>query len=129
MTNVEFRMTNEIISTKPEDIHKRIFKWVIFCLKFLHKLPRNSVNNVIIYQLAKSCSSTGANDQEADNASSRRDFISKYKLVKKELAESIFWLKVLRELESTIFDESLLNEANELLKIVASIILSAQKHT
>lgn len=127
MTNVECRMTNEIQNPRPEDIHQRIFRWVIRCLKLLKTLPRSQVNNVIIYQLAKSCSSVGANDQEADNASSRKDFISKYKLVKKELAESIFWLKVLKELESEYFDPLVLNEANELLKIVGSIILSAQR--
>ena len=100
------------------DIHQRIFGWVIRGLKMLRRLPRDPITNVIIYQLAKSCSSVGANDQEADNASSRKDFVAKYKLVKKELAESIFWLKILKEMYSDNFDESVLIESEELLRIV-----------
>lgn len=116
-------------SGRQIDIHDRIFAWVIACLKMLRSLSRNPVNNVIIYQLAKACSSVGANDQEADNASSRRDFIAKYKLVKKELAESIFWLRILKELEPEFVDSKIFDESLELLNIVGSIIRNAQNNS
>lgn len=120
-------MQEKNTNSRNIDIHQRIFDWVIRCLKMLRKLPRDPVTSVIIYQLAKSCSSSGANDQEADNASSRKDFIAKYKLVKKELAESIFWLKIIQQLYLNYFDRSVLSEAEELLRIVGSIITSAQR--
>ena len=109
------------------DIHQRIFNWVISCLKLLKSLPRDYISTVIIYQLAKACTSVGANDQEAVTSSSNKDFIAKYQIAKKELSESIYWLRILKSIyPHLIFDEQL-SEAEELLKIITTIILNVQK--
>ncbi|MBI3343155.1 four helix bundle protein, partial [Candidatus Gottesmanbacteria bacterium] len=39
----------------------------------------------------------GANDQEADTAGSRRDFVAKYTIVKKETKETKYWLAFLMD--------------------------------
>lgn len=39
-------------------------------------------------QIVKSATSMGANDQEADGLQSKKDFIAKYSIVKKETKET-----------------------------------------
>lgn len=111
------------------DLHERIYRWVISCLRLLRSLPRDTVSIVIIQQLAKSCTSVGANDQEAVNSSSNRDFIAKYQISRKELAESIYWMKILRELYPSISFSSCLGEAEEPLSIISRIVLNVKQKT
>lgn len=113
-------------SIQRRDLHDRIFRWVIVCLKALKAIPRDPVGIVIIQQLAKACTSVGANDQEAVNSSSDKDFIAKYQISRKELAESIYWMKALRELHPSIDFTICLKEAEELLKIVSRIVLNVK---
>ena len=58
-------------------LDKRIFNFVVRIIKYLQKLPKSNINNVIIYQLTKASSSIGANYDEAQGASSKNDFIAK----------------------------------------------------
>lgn len=114
----------------PErDIHERIYNFVIRVLNLTRFLPKNVQNERIILQLIDSATSMGANDQEAEAASSKKDFILKYGIVKKETKETTYWLKVIYEINPVIQQriKNLLGEANELLKIVSSIILSAKR--
>ena len=67
-----------------KDIHERIYQFVIRVINLTKVLPKNPQNDVVIYQLVKSATSMGANDQEADGAESKKDFIAKYSIVKKE---------------------------------------------
>lgn len=116
-----------MINTKsPSNIHDRIFNWIIFCLKLLKSLPRDTVSIVIIHQLAKACTSVGANDREAVNSSSNKDFIAKYQIARKELAESIYWLEVLKELYPSVDFMYCLKEADEILKILSRIVLNVK---
>lgn len=114
-------------NSKRPDLHDRIFRWVISCLRLLRDVPRDTVSIVIIQQLAKACTSVGANDQEATTSGSDKDFVAKYQIAKKELSESVYWLKILRELFPSIGVESQLQEAMELLKIVSKIILNVKR--
>lgn len=78
-----------------KDIHERIYQFVLKVLKLLSLLPKNPINLNIINQCIRSATSVGANDQEADACSSRRDFLAKYGLVKKELKETNYWLRLI----------------------------------
>jgi len=109
------------------DLHERIFRWIISVLKLLKTVNKDVISIVIIQQLAKSCTSVGANDQEAVTSSSDKDFVSKYQICKKELSESIYWLKILQELYPALDAQAQFNEATELLKIVSKIILNVKQ--
>ena len=109
------------------DIHERIFRWVISCLKIISRLPNDSLARVIKYQFAKAVTSVGANDQEANNSASRQDFAAKYGIVKKELAESLYWLRIISNQYLGINVDDQIKEGNELLNIVSSIILSSKR--
>jgi len=62
---------------------------VVDVLNFIKTLPKIPQNLIIINQISRSVTSMGANDQEADGTDSRKDFIAKYGLVRKEGKEII----------------------------------------
>jgi four helix bundle protein len=72
--------------------------------------------------------SAAANAEEADDGSSRRDFLAKERITLRELKESRLRLRVLRS--TGYLDDaadSLIDESVQLVKIVATIIRNAQK--
>ena len=109
----------------PQDIHTRIYKFVIGCFKeVVKKIPRTTESLPVISQLASSLTSMGANDQEADGASTKKDFIAKYYIVKKEMKETKYWLSVIMDTNLFIKDaiEPYIEECQEILMIVSKII-------
>jgi four helix bundle protein len=77
---------------------------------------------IIAKQLFKSGTSIGANIREAQNAESKSDFIHKMKIAAKEAEEVEYWLLLCRNSSSYPFDEALLNELLELIKILGKIL-------
>jgi four helix bundle protein len=108
-----------------KDIHTRIYRFVINCFRDIIKPIRATpVTIPIISQITSSLTSMGANDQEADAAGSKRDFIAKYMIVRKETKETKYWLSVIRDLE--LVKPKAVNchieECQEILNIVSTII-------
>ncbi len=108
-----------------KDIHARIYRFVTDCFRdVVKKIPKTPENIPIIGQISSSLTSMGANDAEADAASSRRDFIAKYTIVRKETRETYYWLCFLRD--TSILDGSIvepyIKECEEIRNIVSSII-------
>ena len=114
---------------KEKDIHERIYKFVLRVINLTKALPKTPQNDVIIHQVIKSATSMGANDQEADGSESRKDFIVKYSIVKKETKETNYWLRVIEDTNPTIKERivGLKKEGLELVKIVSSIIISTKR--
>lgn len=114
---------------KQYDIHDRIFSFVVRGLKVARFLPRTTESNIIVEQYIRSLTSVGANDGEADGVTSKKDFIHVYTVVRKELKETRYWLRIIAELYANLKPrlQSLLQENEELIKIVSSIIISAGK--
>jgi four helix bundle protein len=74
-------------------------------------------------QLVRSGGSLGANYIEANESLSKKDFVMRVKISKKETKESIFWLKLTEPLpENEKEQEFLINEATELMKIFGAIL-------
>jgi four helix bundle protein len=108
-----------------KDIHKRIYKFIIGCFRdVVRKIPKTPENIPIIQQISSSFTSMGANDQEADAAFSRKDFIAKYAIVRKETRETYYWLSVISDtniLETRVV-EPYLTECEEIRNVVSKII-------
>jgi four helix bundle protein len=83
---------------------------------------------VLSKQLLRSGTSIGSNVREAINAESPADFIHKCAIAQKECDETLYWLELLKETEYINEKEftSMNSDANELLKIIRSIILSSK---
>jgi len=92
---------------------------------FVKKLPRTAGNTEDGKQLIRSSGSIGANYIEANESLSKKDFILRIKICRKEAKESRYWLLLVdvggsQELEQA--RQSLVKEATELMKIFSSIM-------
>ncbi len=58
----------------------------------------SKVNRSIQDQVTRAVTSIGANYTEAQDASSKKDFLNKIYIAKKEASETLYWLKLLQRL-------------------------------
>ena len=80
-------------------------------------------------QLFRSGTSVGANVKEAQNAESKADFIHKFKIAAKEADETIYWLELCSRSEILISpDRELIDEANNIIRIISKRISSTKKN-
>jgi four helix bundle protein len=114
-------------NTSKLPIKERSFKFAVEIVKFciyLKEIRQYELSN----QLIRSGTSIGANLREAVNGYSKKDFIYKVSIAQKEADETIYWLEIINEI---IVDDpissQLLNESRQLLKIIRTISLNAQK--
>ena len=112
---------------KEYDIHERIFNFIVSVINFLNKLSKTSTNLIFINQAIRSVTSMGANDQEADGALTRNDFVHGFTIVRKEGKETIFWLRLIGSTNKSLEAEAkkLVEEGNEIVAIVSTIIKNA----
>lgn len=114
------------------DIHDRIFEFIVKVIELIKLLPKTPQNLIIIGQIMRSVTSMGANDQEADGASTRKDFLHCYTIVRKEGKETIFWLKLItRTNESPRIQQptqDLIDEGTQIVAIISSIIKKTSSH-
>ena len=76
-------------------------------------------------QLIRASGSIGANYIEANEAFSKKDFVFRVKICRKEAKESVYRLKLIKEtnkLTNAKIAEKLIQEAIELKKILSAII-------
>lgn len=111
-----------------QNIHSRIYNFVIKILLVIKKLPKTPENTIIVYQITKSATSMGANDREADGTISRYDFMHKYSIVRKEGKETEYWLNIIQDTNPSLMPDTklLISECIEILKIVSTIIYNTQ---
>ena len=105
-----------------EKMRNRTKKLAVDVIHFCETLKSGKASSVIIYQLVKSATSTGANYRAACIARSKREFFSKICIVVEEVDESEYWLEVIKEanLSSDKKElERLLNESSEIVKITS----------
>jgi len=107
------------------DIHKRIYNFVVSCFRdIIKKIPKTVENIPIIQQITSSLTSIGANDQEADGAATKKDFLAKYTIVRKETKETKYWLSFIRDTQLLSENQiaPYIQECHEILMIVSKII-------
>ena len=88
------------------------------------KVPKNTINHELVGQVVRSSGSVGANYREANDALSKKDFVFRMKISRKEAKETGYWLELIKEANPDFGAkiEPLLNESVELRKIFSSII-------
>ena len=106
-----------------KELENRTLKFAVSILKFSAKLPKSLEANVVRNQLSKSGTSVGANYHEANRARSKADFANKIKISESESSETVYWLKVVLEMNWSSMEviSPIFKEANELLAIFSSI--------
>lgn len=73
----------------------------------------------------------GANDQEADGSSTKKDFMHNYTIVRKEGKETIYWLRLIGKTNPRFSTEAeaLFKEGNEIVAIVSTIIRNTARNS
>jgi len=110
------------------DLEERTLNFSKRVVKMTKVLTKNTANFEFSSQVIRSACSVGANYIEANEALSKKDFIMKMKISRKESKETIYWLKLIIEnnQEIELRMRLLLQESTELLKILSSIIEKSQ---
>jgi four helix bundle protein len=118
------------MNEKTQQLLDRTFYFGVNTLKFLKTLPDEAIFKAPKMQVVRSSTSIGSNYEEAQGASSKKDCNNRINISYREARESIYWLRILRELyEQPVFKpgfDKYIQEADELKRIFASIKLSAK---
>ena len=124
MTNVEAPMTNGTRPRQQFDLEERTAKFGEAIIAFCKHVPGTAVTLPLISQLVRSGTSVGANYVEADDAHSKKDFLHKIGICKREARETKHWLRMIGMAEPIQKDEArkLWQEAKELHLIFAAIM-------
>jgi four helix bundle protein len=110
---------------KENVIVEKSFQFALKVVLYCEELEKKN-KFVVSKQLLRSGTSIGANVREAQNAESKADFIHKMKLASKETDETEYWLLICKNSPSYPFDDTLLKDVNELMRILSKIIGSSK---
>jgi len=111
--------------SKPRDLEDRTFMFAESVRKFVKELPRTISNTEDVRQLIRASGSVAANWIEADEALSKKDFLVRAKICRKEAKESRLFLQLLdpgANKTSQRDRDSLAAEGRELVLIFSTII-------
>ncbi len=110
----------------PKEIKFRCYEYSIAIIKFVSSVDVGWKFRSIIDQLLRSATSIGANVVEGKSAHSKKDFIKFYEIALKSANETKYWICLLRDgLEIRNIDE-LLTEADEISRVLATIIIKTK---
>lgn len=105
------------------NLEERTEEFARRCRDFVKKIPRTISNIEYGKQLIRSSSSQAANYIEANESLSKKDYIMRTKISKKETKESRLWLRLIepgKQLEQGRIN--LIQESEELMRIFGSIL-------
>ncbi len=108
---------------------ERLLKFAVAIIKLASKLPKTPAGFAIATQLIKAGTSIGANTEEAQDASSLKDFIQKLNIALREAKETRYWLKVIEASGLLSSDEvgKEIAECGEIIAILTSSIKSSKR--
>jgi four helix bundle protein len=113
-----------------KEFNKRIYKYALDIIKFVEKLPRETVSQVLTKQLVRSGTSVSANVIEAQAASSKKDYINFYTHALKSANESKLWIGLIRDSGKIERKEAdaLLAETIEIANILGASIITMKSN-
>lgn len=130
ISNIQHPINNQYsMDNNKFDLCKRVIKFAKDIITFCKKIPENNITKPIINQLIKSGTSIGANYHEATECDSKKDFINKIAIAKKEAKETKYWLEIISYTYSLCKDEAriLWKEAHEFNLIFSKSIETSKK--
>jgi four helix bundle protein len=121
-------MSNEQ-SSKQYDLEERSFQFAKSVALYLKTFNKTISNIEYSKQVIRSSSSVGANYIEANEALSKKDFMMRIKISRKEAKESAYFLRLIVESNGDDIKSSgmeLIKEAEELKKIFSAILIKSE---
>ncbi len=112
------------------DLEDRTFQFAQAIRTFVKTLPRSISNTEDVRQLVRASGSVAANWIEADEALSKKDFLMRMKICRKEAKESRLFLRLIDAgalNDTLIHRDTLAMEARELTLIFSAILSKARR--
>lgn len=116
-----------MIESKQKQFERRLENFAINITKLVRKLPKIQENKIYGHQVIRSSSSIGANYTEATCAHTKKDFTHDVNKARKEAKETLYWLKLIIRTNPEAEIKEILNESQEILKILVSIVKTAKE--
>ena len=114
---------NQTQNSKTYDLGDRTLVFSQKVFSYVKQLTRVITNLEVGKQLVRSAGSVGANYIEAEESLSRKDFLMRIKIARKETKESRYWLVLSEPLDGQMREkEELVDESTQLMKIFGSIV-------
>jgi len=115
--------------TKPRDLEDRTFLFAESVRAFVKQLPRTVSNTEDVRQLVRASGSVAANWIEPDEALSKKDFLIRVKICRKEAKESRLFLRLVDTgltKSNVATRDALATDGRELTLIFSSIISKSE---
>ena len=115
-------MKENIIKTKSYAFALKIVK--------LFKVLQSQREYILSRQLVRSATSVGANVEEGVQAQSKADFIHKFSIAQKEVFETHYWIRLLKDSDyiDEVIAKELLMDCEELQRIITAILVRSKSN-
>src|SRR6185295_3470196 len=114
---------------KRFDLEDRTFRFAKRVRDYVRGLPRTICNAEDVKQVVRSSGSVGANYIEANESLSKKDFLVRIKICRKEAKESRYWLRLVEARDNSLLQKKrsdLIQEAVELTNIFGAILRKSE---
>ena len=111
-------------------VYNKAFNFAVEIIHVYKYLCSEKNEYTLSKQILKSGTSIGANIKEGIYGQSKKDFLSKFSIALKECSETMYWLKLLEASEyiDNTISKKLINECNEINRLLSSIVKSTKKN-
>ncbi|OGX07848.1 MAG: hypothetical protein A2Z88_05425 [Omnitrophica WOR_2 bacterium GWA2_47_8] len=117
----------ETQNPKQYNLGQRTLQFAQRAMVYVNRLPKTISNLEVGKQLSRSAGSIGANYIEAEESLSKKDFVLRIKISRKESKESQYWLNLSEPKDEYIQEKkALIQESLELTKIFGAIVVKSQ---
>ena len=114
-------------NSKRFDLEDRTYAFAKRARALVKELPKTVGNVEDARQLVRSSGSVGANYIEGNEALSKKDFICRIKICRKEAKESRYWLRLIEATDRVDTErDALVQEAQELMNIFGAIVRKSE---
>lgn len=120
---------NKSQNSNQYDLETRTLQYAKRVREFIKKLPKTITNHEDGKQLIRSSGSIGANYIEANESLSKKDFLMRIKICRKESKESKYWLELIDTNKVDTLEKErniLIKEATELMMIFSAIMRKSE---
>lgn len=115
-------------TNRYRELENRTTEFAKDTIKLCQGLPKGAITNPLISQVIRSSGSIGANYREANEAISKKDFMHRLRIARKEAKETDHWLELIATAHANIVDQvvTLRHEVSELRNILSAIIFKVE---
>lgn len=114
---------------KESPLRSKSYEFALEVVRIVRVLREKRPEYELTSQLLRSATSVGANIEEAGAGQSRRDFVAKLAIARKEANETRYWLRLLRyaDVLEKGAASKLIEDCEELIRMLTASVKTAQQ--